>query len=271
MPPEDELSDEVPLSDENEAAASSSDSGVHFATDGADEVLPIAAEAPDEDPYAYQDYDGPTEDLASELADDAGDEASYGYDAASETARFDRAEVDPGLLSDSVSNPDESDKYRLVQTDSSEDVAASFAEDAGAAPGDDATYEEAPVAAPGDDDGDGDAYASHHPDMDGSSDETVMADEGYAEAQPEDEEPVAQGFTVEEEEAPAAQGFSVEEEAPAPAAPTSVAASSGTVSGTVTSPGTDAGRDDARPGQVRKSAIDEMFARAAELKRQKGR
>lgn len=269
MPPEDELSDEVPLSDENEAAsASPSDSGVHFASDGAD--VPMAGEAPDEDPYAYQDYDGPTEDLTGELADDAGDEASYGYDSASETARFDRPEVDSSLLADSVNSPDESDKYRLVPTESGEDIASSFAEDAGASPSDETVYE--PPADAGDAADDGDAYASHHPDLEGSSDETAQVDDGagyaegadaaytdgsYTEAQPEQ---AAQGFSVEEEEVPAAQGFSVEEdEAPAPA-PAPPARTAKPVEPT-----------EARPGQVRKSAIDEMFARAAEIKRQKGR
>ena len=256
MPPEDELSDEVPLSDENEGAAltSSSDSSVDFASDGAD--VPITGEAPDDDPYAYQDYDGPTEDLASELADDAGDGASYGYEAAAETARFDRlADSDPGLLVENVTSPDESDKYRLVQTESSEDLTP-FAEDAGAAPEEVAELSAEPR---GDADEGADGYASHHPDMDGSSDEGggyTGADEG--------------GYTGADEQGPApAQGFTVEEEAP-------VAADDDEAQAASAAPAERAGpatatQDESRPGQVRKSAIEEMFARAAELKRQKGR
>lgn len=242
MPPEDELSDEVPLSDENEAATSSSDSGDQYLADGSDTDLPIAGEAPDEDPYDYQAEDVPAEDLSSELAEDAGESASYGFDAASETARFDRSEVEPGLLADSVNSPDESDKYRLL-SESGDDIGASFVEEATTATGqaDELAYEAAATEG-GAESSDDSALSSHHPDLDAP-------------------------FTVEDEapapDAAAAQGFTVEDDAPAPA-PTKPAPPSKPARPP------EPRREEVRPGQVRKSAIDEMFARAAELKRQRG-
>jgi hypothetical protein len=229
VPPEDELADEVPIrEDEYEAspeAPNPSDSGVDFAPEG--DVA--AAEQDDE-------YRGPVEDLSAELQEDAGDQASYGYDSASETARFDRPDIDPSLLSDSSSAPDESDKYRLSQSDPAVAEPTSFAEEAAVAPSDDATYEAATA-----DVGDDDTYASHHPDLDAPSSEEL--------APVEEEAPVA-AFTVEEEPAP----------------PPRASASSSTSS--TKKPA--ASSDEPRPGQVRKSAIDEMFQRAADLKRRKG-
>lgn len=229
MPPEDELADEVPLrEDEYEAspeAPNPSDSGVDFAPEG--DVA--AAEQDDE-------YRGPVEDLSAELQEDAGDQASYGYDSASETARFDRPDIEPNLLSDSSSAPDESDKYRLSQSDPAVAEPTSFAEEASVAPSDEATYE-APTADAGDDD----TYASHHPDLDApSSDELAPL----------------------EEEAPPVAAFTVEEEEPAP--PPSRASTSSSKK-----PAAEVSQEP-RPGQVRKSAIDEMFQRAADLKRRKG-
>lgn len=230
MPPDDELADEVPLRDDEyeappEAAPNPSDSSVDFAPEGAG----ASAEQLDDE------YAGPVEDLSDQLADDAGDQASYGYDSASETARFDRTDIEPSLLSDSSSAPDESDKYRLSQSDPAVAEPTSFADDAGATPSDDATYE--PAAA--DVGGEEDSYASHHPDLDTpSSDETS---------------PV-------EEEAPVA--FTIEEEEPAPP-PRVVAAPAAKKPAAAVD-------NEPRPGQVRKSAIDEMFQRAADLKRRKG-
>lgn len=230
MPPEDELADEVPIrEDEYEAspeAPNPSDSGVDFAPEG---DVAAAAEQDDE-------YRGPVEDLSAELQEDAGDQASYGYDSASETARFDRPDIDPSLLSDSSSAPDESDKYRLSQSDPAVAEPTSFAEEAAVAPSDDATYE-APAADANDDD----TYASHHPDLDTPSSEELPVEE---------EAPVA-AFTVEEE--------------PAPPPPRASASSS-----TSSTKKPVASTDEPRPGQVRKSAIDEMFQRAADLKRRKG-
>lgn len=231
MPPEDELADEVPLREDEyeaspEAAAGPSDSGVDFAPEGV-----AGAEAQDDE------YRGPVEDLSNELQEDAGDQASYGYDSASETARFDRPDIDPNLLTDSSGAPDESDKYRLSQSDPAVAEPISYAEDAGTAPSDDATYEPATTAEAGDDD----TYASHHPDLDAPSSDEMS---------PAEEEPAA-AFTVEEEPAPAPPPRTATSSTKKPAAPAQSSS-------------------EPKPGQVRKSAIDEMFQRAADLKRRKG-
>jgi hypothetical protein len=232
VPPEDELADEVPLREDEyeaspEAAPGPNDSGVDFAPEG-----DAGAEAQDDE------YRGPVEDLSGELQEDAGDQASYGYDSASETARFDRPDIDPNLLTDSSGAPDESDKYRLSQSDPAVAEPTSFAEEAATAPSDEATYE-----APTSDAGDDDTYSSHHPDLDkASSDEMGPATE---------EEPAA-AFTVEEEEP-----------APPPVRPSSTASAKKPAAAAAPS-------NEPKPGQVRKSAIDEMFQRAADLKRRKG-
>ncbi|MBX3467540.1 MAG: hypothetical protein KF878_11680 [Planctomycetes bacterium] len=321
MPPEDELSDEVPLRDENEGEPSPSDSSVDFAADDGAEV-PSMGEAPDVDPYAFQDYDGPTEDLSGELADDAGAEASYGYDTASETARFDRPDIDPSLLAESAGTPDESGQYKISPSDSSVDQGG-FVEEAAVAGSSDEVYEPA-VSSPDESGG----YASHHPDMVEDDAEAghvsfgahaaadadggytgAEADDGYTGAEADDgytgaeadggytgaeadggytgyaahddgdagaavgaevdEAPAAQGFSV-EEDPPAAQGFSVEEEAPAPA-PAATRAPPPATPPARKPAAVEKASDEVRPGQVRKSAIDEMFARAAQIKREKGR
>ncbi|MCW8137655.1 MAG: hypothetical protein KIT58_01995 [Planctomycetota bacterium] len=311
MPPEDELSDEVPLRDENEGGPSPSDSSVDFAADDGAEV-PAMGEAPETDPYAFQDYDGPTEDLSGELADDAGAEASYGYDTASETARFDRPDIDPSLLAESAGTPDESGQYKLSPSDSSVDQGG-FVEEAAVAGSSDEVYE--PPVSPPDE---ADAYASHHPDV-AEDAETghvsfgahaaaevddgytgAEADDGYTGAEADagytgaeadagytgytaeddgytgaevgaevDEAPAAQGFSV-EEDPPAAQGFTVEEEAPAPA-PAATRSPPPPTPPARQPTAAEKASDEVRPGQVRKSAIDEMFARAAQIKREKGR
>ncbi|MCO5165323.1 MAG: hypothetical protein M9894_03020 [Planctomycetes bacterium] len=282
MPPEDELSDEVPLRDETEGEPSPADPGDSSVDFASDADVPIAGEAPDVDPYAFQDYDGPTEDLSGELAEDAGAEASYGYDAASETERFDRAGIDPSMLAESAGTPDESGQYQLSPSDSSVDQGGFVEEVAAGGSSDEQQAYEPAAAAPDESDG---GYASHHPDMDEGEDPGHVAfgghqaaDEVPADAQEEEapvaqgfsveeeEAPVAQGFSVEEEEAPVAQGFTVEEEEAPPPAPTRAAPPP-----MPTRRPAEAEKDEVRPGQVRKSAIDEMFARAAQLKREKGR
>lgn len=241
MPPEDELADEVPLRDENDTAepeadappANPSDSGVDFA---------VAGEAPDDDPQ-YADYDGPTEDLSGMLADDAGQEASYGYDTAAETARFnDRAELSD--LTDKAAVPDDSDQYKLSESDPGESSHTSFVEEAATTGSSEETAYEPPPA--GDDDG---GYSSHHPDL--HSD--VGAAPAYEEPATSDE--MSGGYTA-EEPAPEPEPEPVRPAAKQPSAPPRRAPAPEPV--VDNSP---------KPGQVRKSAIDEMFARAAELKK----
>lgn len=246
MPPEDELADEVPLRDENDSAEAEAepsqnpaDSGVDFAVGG----------APDDDSQ-FQDYDGPTEDLSGELADDAGAEASYGYDTAAETARFEPDRQELSDLTDNAATPDDSDQYKLSQSDP-EGSQASFADDAGAAPSEDATYEPAPAAEedPG--------YSSHHPDM--QSEVGAVAEEAPA------EEPAVA------EEAPVVEATPEPEPEPEPAPPPKPARASAPPKPSRPAPAPEPVDSGPKPGQVRKSAIDEMFARAAELKNKKSR
>jgi hypothetical protein len=245
VPPEDELADEVPLRDENDSAegdadpppANPSDSGVDFAVGG---------EAPDDDPQ-YADYDGPTEDLSGELADDAGQEASYGYDTAAETARFAEARAELSDLTDKAAVPDDSDQYRLSESDHGEG-AVPFAEEAATTGSDDATYEPAAVADPDDSSG----YSSHHPDL--------HSDIGAV--------PVEEPASADDEMGPAGRFTPVEEPAPEPVRPAAKQPSAPPKRAPAPEPVVD---NSPKPGQVRKSAIDEMFARAAELKKHKGR
>jgi hypothetical protein len=266
VPPDDELSDEVPVSDEAYEGDDAGSEAVEYASDGSD--VPIADGAPDDsDPYQYQDYQGPQEDLSQQLADDAGERASYGFDAASETARFSQRPDLAGLKdAASASDSDDSDKYKM--SDSSVGEAPAFAEAAPPA-GEEPSYEP-PAEALTDESDPG--LASHVPeDESGYTGEAPSyAEEGAEEAQA--------GFTVEDDDAGGHVAFgdapATEEEAPvaeaepepepAPPKATGKRAAPPPVPAAPAPTG-----DDNRPGQVRKSAIDEMFARAAELKRRK--
>ncbi len=242
MGPDEELSDEAPeLADEAGGAPDAvEESGVEFAA-GAD--VAMAGEAPDVDEFAM-DESAPKADLSNELADDAGDSASYGFEAARETARFTSpADSDPDLA-EASGVADDSDKYRIIPgTD--DGPAPSFAEEVAGAVDQDAAYDPEPAADSAPDES---AYASHFDGVDSGEDaasETdvaeapAVADEAPAEPEPEPE-PVRP-----------ARAAAPSRPAPAPAAEPAP------------------GNPDDRPGQVRRSAIDEMFARAAELKNKK--
>ncbi len=242
MGPDEELSDEAPeLADEAGGAPEAvEESGVEFAAEGAD--VAMAGEAPDTDEYAM-DESAPKADLSNELADDAGDSASYGFEAARETARFTSpADSDPDLA-EASGVADDSDKYRIIPgTD--DGPAPSFAEESANAVDQDAAYDPEPATE------EESAYASHFDGVDSdesSATETdpgeapAVADEAPAQLEPEPE-PVRRAPPPKAKPAPAP------EPAPEPAA---------------------TGNPDDRPGQVRRSAIDEMFARAAELKNKK--
>lgn len=252
VPPDDELSDEVPVSDEAPQGDAGSE-GAEYASDASD--VPIAGEAPDDaDPYQYQDYQGPAEDLSQQLADDAGDRASYGFDAASETARFSQR-PDLGGLADaaSASDSDDSDKYKLSESSAGE--APAFAE---AAPPPEGGEE--PAYEPPSDESDA-GLSSHVPEDEGY---TGYSEEAAGSEETEESGHVAFGdapATAEDEEVITP----IPEPEPAPE-PEPRSKSSGTKRAAAASAPS---ADEARPGQVRKSAIDEMFARAAELKRRK--
>ncbi len=247
MGPDEELSDEAPeLADEAGGAPEAvEESGVEFAA-GAD--VAMAGEAPDTDDYAM-DESALKADLSNELADGAGDSASYGFESARETARFTSpADSDPDLA-EASGVADDSDKYRILPgTD--DGPAPSFAEESANAVDQDAAYDPEPAAE------DESAYASHFDGVDSdesaatetdSGEAPAVADEAPAQLEPEPEpEPVRR--------APPSRAPAASKPAPAPTPAPEPAA---------------AGGPDDRPGQVRRSAIEEMFARAAELKNKK--
>jgi hypothetical protein len=244
--PDEELSDEAPeLADEASGAPEAvEESGVEFAA-GAD--VAMAGEAPDTDEYAM-DESAPKADLSNELADDAGDSASYGFEAARETARFEGANDSDPDLAEASGVADDSDKYRIMPgTD--DGPAPSFAEESANAVDQDAAYDPEPAAE------EESAYASHFDGVD--SDETSApeaapeADSGEAPAVADEAPP-----QLEPEPEPVRRAAPPSKPAAKPApAPAPEPAAAGGV--------------DDRPGQVRRSAIDEMFARAAELKNKK--
>lgn len=246
MGPDEELSDEAPeLADEAAGAPEAvEESGVEFAAEGAD--VAMAGEAPDTDDYAM-DESAPKADLSNELADDAGDSASYGFEAARETARFEApADSDPDLA-EASGVADDSDKYRILPgTD--DGPAPSFAEESANAVDQDAAYDPEPAAAEEES-----AYASHFDGVDSGEATTPEADSGEAPAVADEAPPQLEPEPEPEPEPvrrapPPSKAAAKPAPAPEPAA---------------------AGGADDRPGQVRRSAIDEMFARAAELKNKK--
>lgn len=259
MGPEDELSDQAPeTADEAEVVpAGPSDSGLDFAPEGA------AADAPDE--YT-PDENAPKVDLSGELAEDAGERASYGFEAASEVP-VQGASLPPDELTSMASTTDDSDKFRIQDIPGASD-STGFADDAGEQPHDD-TYD--PPADEVGDDGVGYVSAARLSDSD------------------EQAPPVEEEAPAIADEAPAVEEAPVEEVAsPSPAALSGAAelAEEDEVRAPPRRPDPTSGRaqrpepakpapraaeasDEPRPGQIRKSALDEIFARAAAIKKQK--
>ncbi len=107
MGPEDELSDQAPeTSDGAEVVpAGPSDSGLDFAPEG-------AGDAPDE--YT-PDESVPKVDLSGELAEDAGERASYGFEAASEVPAEGGQLAPDELTSMASTGADDSDRFRIPE------------------------------------------------------------------------------------------------------------------------------------------------------------
>lgn len=220
--PHDPDESEVELSEEVEGSTPAEPTAVGPSDSGLD--LRYSGEAPEGQDEYEADSPPVSRDLSG-FAEDAGDEASYGFESASETSRYSSREfqeVQEELTEDA--NLNDSGEY----TSPFEKMPPDASDLADAAPSSDSS----------------EALAWGASD---SSDELRAADEAPSE-EPAVEE--VAGFTVEEEpEPPPARGTGrVSKPAPA-SAPSD---------------------DDrgSRPGQIAKNALDDIFSRAAKLKKQ---
>lgn len=297
-----EFADEAGFADE---APGSDESDEGSALSAVDSHIDFAGAAPDNDEYET-DLAG-TDDLRQDLADDAGSEASYGFDAAAEAGSHNTEMGDSGvqreLGEDTGTDDDSDDAYQLPQDVASADDDVSYAEESSSTDPDDDFYADAPI--PGEESasdsigfaddaasGYGDEIASGYGEdvasgygedvasgygeieADGYGDpapaaEEPLADPGYSDSDPgysdsdadDGDEPAAVGFgSVEDEdedEAPAGVSFgSIEDPVEAP----------DDESDEMSAP-TKSVREPPKSGQISKNALDDIFSRAAEIRR----
>lgn len=224
--PHDDPSD-VELSEEVESGSTPAEP-TPLPTDSAVD-LKYSGEAPEE-ADAYEAEAAPVNRDLSGFADDAGDEASYGFEAASETSRFsmrEYQEVAEELTEDA--NLNDSGEY----TSPFQAEVADVGDLADAAPsGEDS----------------GESLAMGEPEPIDAVEEAPATDSGFS----MEEEPASEAsFTVEEEPAP-------EPEPAPPSRPTTKMKAP---------PAPAPAADEGRPGQIAKNALDDIFARAAKLKK----
>lgn len=270
-PDADDPSD-VELSEEVEGGSSES---TPVPTDSSVD-LNYAGEAPDVDPYEFNPEAAPNRDLSG-FQDDAGADASYGFESASETARYTAEEVEEELAEDA--NLNDSGEFTAVPggpADDDDELTDALPSDSGEnipvgggavdeAPAEDLYASQADAGYAGDEYAAEDGGATAQDEYSGP-DGGYVGEEAYADGADYGDGAGA-GFTMEEE--PAAGGFTVEEEpaaeeaAPPEHRPTARMAPP--------SAPLDAGDDDEdrpnRPGQIAKNALDDIFARAAKLKK----
>ncbi len=237
------------------------------ALDSGGSELDYAAEAPDEDEYDATLGSG--EDLSGEFAAEAGDDASYGFDSVRATSRFEGDAMGNELSEDA--GQEGVDDYTLSAEDAASASHLDYEDEAGGA---DAGYDEYEYA--GSDSGEDVGFAEDAGAnaADGMAGFTPVEDEATGFASAEDEEPEVTGFASVEDEEPEVTGFaSVEDEEPEvtgfasvedeePAAPAEDEAPPAE-----RTPEPEERSDGRRSGAVPKSALDAIFARAAEIKR----
>ena len=286
---------EVELSEEVESGSTPSEPTPLPTDSSAD--LRYAGEAPDVDPYEFNPEAAPNRDLSG-FQDDAGADASYGFEAASETARFSSKEfqeVEEELAEDANLNDsgeftaaaagqgvDEGELTDALPSDSSENLALGGGAVAEEAPAEDLYASHADGYAAADEGGyTGDeGYAAADEGYAATDEGYAAADEGYAAADEGGYAAADEGYAAADEGYAAADeggyaaeaaveeaptGFTVEEE-PAAAAeepperrPTTRMAPPAAAEEEEDRPN--------RPGQIARNALDDIFARAAKLKK----